>query len=87
MSGVSTVTTKGQVTIPELLRRYLNISAGDKVYFEADPDSQVVKVKKITGSIVDQLAGSLQIPAQFSDMEPNEMIEAAKKEHFSSRKI
>jgi bifunctional DNA-binding transcriptional regulator/antitoxin component of YhaV-PrlF toxin-antitoxin module len=46
MTGVSTMTSKGQATIPEALRAYLGLVAGDKVYFEADTEEQVVKLKK-----------------------------------------
>lgn len=46
MNGLSTLTSKGQATIPEPLRSYLGLAAGDKVYFEADPRERVVKLKK-----------------------------------------
>lgn len=68
MSGVSTVTTKGQVTIPEPLRRKFNISVGDKIYFEPEPSGPEIKIKKIT-SVTDQLAGSLSSSVPYADME------------------
>lgn len=46
MNGLSTLTSKGQATIPEPLRSYLGLIAGDKVYFEADTQERVVKIKK-----------------------------------------
>jgi len=69
MSGISTVTTKGQVTIPKLLRKHLNVSVGDKVYFEAESGSDSVKLKKVT-NVVDQLGGSLYSPdIKYEDLE------------------
>jgi len=38
----TTVTTKGQVTIPKQLRDYLGIEPGSKVDFDYTPDGQVV---------------------------------------------
>lgn len=46
MNGLSTLTSKGQATIPESLRSYLGLMTGDKVYFEADIQEHVVKLKK-----------------------------------------
>ena len=37
----STLTTKGQVTIPKRLRDYLGLSPGDKVGFEYTEDGAV----------------------------------------------
>ncbi|MFC7737676.1 AbrB/MazE/SpoVT family DNA-binding domain-containing protein [Roseomonas sp. GCM10028921] len=38
----TTVTTKGQVTIPKAIRDYLGIKPGTKVVFEVTPDGTVV---------------------------------------------
>lgn len=46
MNGLSTLTSKGQATIPEPLRSYLGLTAGDKVYFEADTQKHLVKIRK-----------------------------------------
>jgi antitoxin PrlF len=42
----STVTTKGQVTIPKKVREHLDIRPGSSVEFEAAPDGRVLIVKK-----------------------------------------
>ena len=39
MTGISTVTIKGQVTLPIQLRHWLDLSPGDKVYFEGYENS------------------------------------------------
>jgi AbrB family looped-hinge helix DNA binding protein len=38
----TTVTTKGQVTIPKQLRDSMNIQPGCKVFFEANQDGEVI---------------------------------------------
>ena len=42
----TTVTTKGQVTIPKKVREHLDIRPGSRVEFEAAPDGRVFLVKK-----------------------------------------
>lgn len=68
MFGISTLTSKGQATIPEPLRSYLGLVAGDKVYFEADLKEKTVNVKKAsTQNIVDELYGSLKTSKPYED--------------------
>jgi len=38
----STVTSKGQITIPKVVREALHLEIGDKVYFDVKPDGTVV---------------------------------------------
>jgi len=68
--NITTVTTKGQATIPEEIRDLLKIRVGDKVLFkEADPQKKQVVVEIISGSgIVDQLYGSLKSKVPYADM-------------------
>ncbi len=69
MYGISTLTSKGQATIPEPLRSYLGLMAGDKVYFENDPKEKFLKVEKsFPQSIVDELAGSLKTNMPYEDI-------------------
>ena len=42
----STVTTKGQITIPKAVRERLHLEAGDKVYFDVREDGSVVLVAR-----------------------------------------
>ena len=42
----STVTTKGQITIPKAVRERLHLEAGDKVYFDVREDGSVVMVAR-----------------------------------------
>lgn len=66
MNGISTITTKGQVTVPSKLRRYLDVAAGDRLYFEVDPNHKAVSIKKLEKpSIVAAVAGSLRSPVGY----------------------
>ena len=60
MVGTSTVTSKGQVTVPEAVRLFLGIVPGDSLYFEVEPAKMVARIRKTPKSIVDELAGSLR---------------------------
>ncbi|OGG29907.1 hypothetical protein A2973_00230 [Candidatus Gottesmanbacteria bacterium RIFCSPLOWO2_01_FULL_49_10] len=58
---MTTITTKGQVTIPEAVRRALGASIGDKVAFiRVEKASKEATIRIISTSVVDQLAGSLK---------------------------
>lgn len=68
MNGLTTITTKGQVTIPFEVRQMLNIKIGDKVSFTTiEPDTKEIMIKIIPSSVVDQLAGSLSSKIKYSD--------------------
>ncbi len=43
--GTSSVTSKGQVTIPSKIRRLLGIKPGDRLLFE--PDGQEVRIRVV----------------------------------------
>ena len=61
MNGLTSVTTKGQVTIPEPLRQILGIKPGDKARFTLDTsDKKQMVVNMIPKNVVDRLAGSLK---------------------------
>lgn len=68
MVGTSTVTSKGQVTIPEAVRRYLDIRAGSRVYFEVEPEKMVARIRRAPKSVVEELAGSLHSSVPYMDI-------------------
>jgi len=43
MNGVSTITQKGQVVIPQSIRRFLGLKPLDKLYFEVEEDKIIAK--------------------------------------------
>lgn len=60
MNGLTTVTTKGQVTIPEAVRQVLQVKIGDKVAFtKISPTYNEAVIKIIPTHIVEELSGSL----------------------------
>jgi antitoxin PrlF len=56
MRGITSITSKGQVTIPVEVRRALRLKPRDRVMFEVVDG--VATVRK-ADSVVDQLAGSI----------------------------
>ncbi|MDR0365462.1 MAG: AbrB/MazE/SpoVT family DNA-binding domain-containing protein [Bifidobacteriaceae bacterium] len=58
MTGISTLTSKGQTTIPARERRMLGLRAGDKLVFTVKGDQMTVRK---ANSFVD-LAGSVEVP-------------------------
>ena len=42
----STITTKGQITIPKSVRERLHLEPGDKVYFDVQDDGSVILVAR-----------------------------------------
>jgi antitoxin PrlF len=59
----STVSEKGQVTIPKPIRERLGIRPGEVLEFDEHPGGGVVARKAATRSPVDELYGVLRIPA------------------------
>jgi antitoxin PrlF len=72
MADVTTMTTKGQVTVPREIRDRLGLKSGDKMAFTMLSDGTVVMRPK-TRRLAD-LAGSLTRPGQpkvaIEDMNP-----------------
>lgn len=58
----STVTEKGQITIPKPIRDRLGIHPGQVLEFGEHPDGGVVAHKVAMRSPVDELYGVLQVP-------------------------
>ncbi len=67
---VSTITSKGQVTIPVEVRRYLGVTANDKISFVIS-DAGEVQIKAPRYSTIESLrgaAGSLKKPRSKEEM-------------------
>jgi len=60
---ISTVTAKGQITIPVEIRRLLKFKSHDKIAFILEGDHVRLTRK---GSVVDRTAGSLRPPVRHS---------------------
>lgn len=69
MNGLTTVTTKGQVTIPEFVRKTLGVKVGDKVHFgKIFSNEKQILIKIIPKDAVDKLFGSLNSKRKFVDI-------------------
>jgi len=64
---LSTITTKGQITIPKPIRNQLNLQTGDKVEFIIDHEGSV-KLIPVTSSIT-KLKGILPKPKTIVSLE------------------
>jgi AbrB family looped-hinge helix DNA binding protein len=58
--SISTITSKGQTTIPQDIRHYLSLQAGDQIEFIIEPNGYVVLVPLT--SHVNELKGMLPKP-------------------------
>lgn len=58
----STLTSKGQITIPKVVREALSLEVGDKVYFDVKEDGTVVL--KARNEPVESLFGLLKSKAR-----------------------
>lgn len=87
MAGATTITTKGQVTVPREIRDRLGLKSGDKMAFTMLSDGTVVMRPK-TRRLAD-LAGSLTRPGQpkvaVQDMSPFKAKTATRATQRSSR--
>lgn len=57
----STISSKGQITVPVEIRERLGLRAGTPVVFEARPDGALMRKALLTGHPVDSLFGSLRV--------------------------
>ena len=47
MTSATSMTRKGQVTIPVAVRRILRLSPGDRVTFEVDPETGTATIRRL----------------------------------------
>lgn len=60
MYGITSMTSKGQVTIPQSMRKALGAEPGDKFIFDqADPKTKKGTFKIVPSNVVDRTFGSL----------------------------
>jgi antitoxin PrlF len=49
---VSTITSKGQITLPKAIRKKLNLKAGDKIEFTTD-EAGIIKIIPLKSSVLE----------------------------------
>ena len=82
MSQLVTITSKRQLTIPVELFRKLNLEEGQQLL--AYREDQAIKLEP-AATLVEQLAGSIKIPARFKKQSLDKIIDRAKKDRFKNK--
>jgi len=67
---ITTLTQKGQATIPAPIRKKLGLKSGEKIMFE-EKNNQIL-IKKVIG--LSQLQGSLKSKIKFDDQKADKAI-------------
>lgn len=70
MNGVATITQKGQVVIPQPIRKYLGLEPSDKLYFEAEGE-KIIATPVLS---VDQAMGIIKAKRYVSKKEQKRTI-------------
>ncbi|HEY5226757.1 MAG TPA: type II toxin-antitoxin system PrlF family antitoxin [Methylovirgula sp.] len=65
----SAITTKGQATIPKVIRDHLGLTPGDRVKFFIHPDGTVVLLPKLPASALRGIIKKRQKPATLAEMD------------------
>jgi antitoxin PrlF len=82
LDTAATVTSKGQVTIPKVVRDALGIKAGDEVIFRVDGDRAVLAR---TPDLLD-LAGTFQVPAAKRNAVWSDVIRRTRSDRAAARR-
>lgn len=80
MLQVSTITSKRQLTIPAAIFRRAKLKEGQKVLITQKHGRIQIEPAM---TIVERLAGSVEVPARFQDLPVNDLVQTARKEHFT----
>jgi antitoxin PrlF len=77
--SVATLTSKGQITLPQSVRQSLGVQAGDKLDFIADAAGgfKVVALRKDVHALRGRFAGRAGRPVSVQDMNDAVQAEAA----------
>jgi len=65
---MTTVTSKGQITLPRTVRDALGLKAGSKVEFEVKPDGVRLR-RRVTRTQLEKWVGCLPSTGEFSDVD------------------
>lgn len=81
MDGLSTITQKGQIVIPAIIRKHLNLKPSTRVYITVS-DKRVVVKPVLT---VDQAYGMIKTKKHYSEKDYDRAIEQAVVEKFRKK--
>ena len=84
---IATLTSKGQITLPQAVRQTLSLQTGDKVDFVADPAGgfKVVAVRKDVRVLRGRFAGRALKAVSVQDMAEAVQSEAAERARLTAR--
>jgi AbrB family looped-hinge helix DNA binding protein len=82
MKYSATITDKRQLTIPAKIFRQAKLKEGEKVLVSHTNGSLVIEPM---AKLINELAGSVELPKRFQGMNVDEIITQAKKEHFKRK--
>jgi antitoxin PrlF len=78
MSQSSTISSKGQITVPLEIRRRLGLKEGDRVEFVIDNDRTIIRPARLAGNPFEKYVGIL--PAFESKQQINKWVAALRDE-------
>ena len=82
MPQIATITSKKQLTLPAAVFKKARLRIGQKVIVsEEDGHLLIIPAEKL----VEDLAGSVSIPARFKNKDIDEVIERAKRKYFQNK--
>ena len=70
----STITSKGQVTIPAEVRRLLGVATNDKVVFQINPQGQIYLTTPPYRSLADLKGSAGKLPYPLTEQEMKEIV-------------
>jgi len=82
MNSLATITSKRQLTIPSAIFKKAKLKEGDKVII-AENEGEL-RIKRAV-DLVEELAGSVQVPDHLKGIDIDEAIRIAKERHFGKR--
>jgi antitoxin PrlF len=65
----SAITSKGQVTIPKLIREHLHVKPGDRVKFFVHPNGSVVLLPKVPVTALRGIVPARERPVTLEEMD------------------
>ena len=82
MEAAARVTSKGQVTVPKVVREALGIEEGDEIVFRVEGTRAVLA--RTPGFL--ELAGSIQVPAAKRNVAWDDVIRRTRAERVADRR-
>lgn len=80
MSGIATITSKRQLTIPASIFKRVGLSEKQKVHISEEKGRLVITPFV---NLIEKLAGSLEIPTSWRGKDLDSIIEGSKREYFA----